>query len=480
MAWANIAQFTHTLFQLAAANSQSCFQQQQQNQHSPWINSWPFNGMPSMPSTSSHGIVPSTTLTNTVVQPHIQPQLPHLQQQQQPNLPSLFQSPHQSAPTPQVHQLHPEKKHSESIQRDNQTHVKTSYSLMAPLTHQQVVDRSIQHHSDKAVENSAPYPPKESKVKQKNMCKEDEDASNALLGFMSSLRENYDKALGQHKHEDEQKLGGETTTQEEDNSFTALQRNFQKALAQNKAAEERSRVSDNSTTSLAALQNNFQKVMAQTQQLEEKEWARKTTVGKNNESNDISSRRIYPCAGHDFASANYSTMQRDASTDQSTATYVSRSSDGHFWKKSSATASNPTESLKVPIGRRLNGVSLVSNQASDISDDSEKSAMKTSSSKWKECSKSSSTATAEDFCRERENIFHSDISGDSVSSCESMVEPSSIDLTKDEYTAYRYGPTKKTMKRRRKIQSEFTSKNVADHTTLMDSLESAKRLRSLW
>ncbi len=43
------------------------------------------------------------------------------------------------------------------------------------------------------------------------MCKGDEEASNALLGFISSLHENYDKALGRQKHEDEQKLEAETT-----------------------------------------------------------------------------------------------------------------------------------------------------------------------------------------------------------------------------------------------------------------------------
>jgi hypothetical protein len=218
--------------------------------------------------------------------------------------------------------------------------------------------------------------------------------------------------------------------------------------------------------------------MAQTQQLEEKEWARNATGGKNNNLNYVASRRSYPCLGQDFANVNYSHTQRDASTDQSTATLVSRSSDGRFWKKASAKASTPTESLKVPIGRSLKAISLVSNQASDISDNSEKSAMKASSSNWNACSKSSSTA--EVLSHGRENMFHSDISGDSVSSCESVVDPSSVDLTNVEYTAYRYGYTKKTMKRRRKLQSEFTSKNVADHTTLLDSLESAKRFKSLW
>jgi hypothetical protein len=487
MAWANIAQFTHTLFQLAAANSQSCFQQQQQNQqHSPWINSWPFNSMPSIPSTSSHGMLPNTTLTNNLVPQHVQPQLATAQQQQQQqqqpqaNLSSQFHPPHPSVPTSQAQQLHPEKTQVDNVQSDDQTHIKKSYPCLAPLNQQNVVERNIHQHSDRKIENAAPSLPKESKVIPKKMCKEDEDASNTLLGFISSLRENYDKALVQNKQEDELKSGSETVVHEEDNSLTALQRNFQKALAQNKAEEERYRVSDNSTTSLTALQNNFHRVMAQTQQLEEKEWARKATVEKSNNLNYVTSRRSYPCLGQDFADVNYSHTQRDASTDQSTATFVSRSSDGHFWKKASGKASTPTESLKVPIGRSLKAISLVSNQASDISDNSEKSAMKASSSNWNASSKSSSTATAEDFCHGRENMFHSDISGDSVSSCESTVDPSSVDLTKDEYTAYRYGCTKKTMKRRRKLQSEFTSKNVADHTTLMDSLESAKRFKSLW
>lgn len=208
MAWANIAQFTHTLFQIAAANSQTCYsQQQQQQQQSPWLNSWPFNGMSSIPSMPSQGMFPNApVISNNAIPPHLQQLLLQLRQQQ-PNLMPQCQPQKQQLQQPsltsQLQQLPQENKPPQIIQINEQENVQKCLSLLAPLNRNQAVEHAVQPvvHSKK-VEKKAPTLPKDSIVKPKKMCKEDEDASNTLLGFMSSLRENYDKAREQQKEEE--------------------------------------------------------------------------------------------------------------------------------------------------------------------------------------------------------------------------------------------------------------------------------------
>eukprot|EP00590_Aulacoseira_subarctica_P003376 CAMPEP_0172430174 /NCGR_PEP_ID=MMETSP1064-20121228/53435_1 /TAXON_ID=202472 /ORGANISM="Aulacoseira subarctica , Strain CCAP 1002/5" /LENGTH=766 /DNA_ID=CAMNT_0013176069 /DNA_START=179 /DNA_END=2476 /DNA_ORIENTATION=- len=371
MAWANIAHVTHTLFQIAAANSASCYQ----HQHPQY--SWPpNNAVPPIPSFAPYSSIPTPGLypSNNFGPSHYQESL----QSQQPNAPTKFQ--HQPNKTQTMH---------DTLQSQGQPKLPSCKQA--------------------EVKNAAPCVPQDSD-RRSAICQEDQDASSTLLDFLSSLRKNYDKAL-KTSMQDEEKQPHKVF--EGDKGLTSLQTNFQRALAQMQMEEEREGKAREGDQDLS-MQYQRTKVT------------------------DPDSRRAF-------------------STDRSTKTFVTRSSDGNFRNKVS---SKVPKTAKAPIFGNVNTPSLGSNQTSDISDDSEKSGK---ISKWNEYSKSS-TSTVEDFSREN--------SVGSVSSIEICESNSKADPSLNKTTEV-------CRKRRRKTPSEFTSKNVAKHTTRMDSLEE-KRRQSLW
>ncbi len=99
-------------------------------------------------------------------------------------------------------------------------------------------------------------------------------------------------------------------------------------------------------------------------------------------------------------------------------------------------------SLIVSIEKSLKAISLVSNQVSDISDDSKKSVMETSSRRWNESSKSSSSTA--DLIHEGESMFQCDTSGGSVSSYKSKMDPSFSDPKLVKRKTSTYGSPHKT------------------------------------